>query len=176
MGTMKISQIANLTGIITAKASDEGYVGVFGDRLEVSEIRKKSSIFDDLKMMETQSRSIGQSTEAGIWLFWDKAIREKQHWDTVFTYSDMQAGHGGLYTQYAIGEYSLDSHYHHINIPKLIQKYRQEVNPHVNVFLVQVAGYTDTIMPEFYNRTYILGGWGDGILKFADTMIKSQNQ
>jgi hypothetical protein len=40
------------------------------------------------------------------------------------------------------------------------------------VYLVQVAGYQDTLIPEFYDRTYILGGWGDGLLKFADKMNK----
>jgi len=36
--------------------------------------------------------------------------------------------------------------------------------------LVQVAGSLDTIMLEFYNKTYILGGWNDGILRFAAEM------
>lgn len=40
----------------------------------------------------------------------------------------------------------------------------------VTVFLVQVAGYQDTIVPEFYDRTYILGGWSDGLLRFAAQM------
>jgi len=35
---------------------------------------------------------------------------------------------------------------------------------------VQIAGYQDTIVPELYNRTFILGGWGDGILRFAAKM------
>ena len=25
-------------------------------------------------------------------------------------------------------------------------------------------------MPEFYDRTYILGGWGEGLLRFAAAM------
>jgi hypothetical protein len=42
----------------------------------------------------------------------------------------------------------------------------------VNVFLVQIAGYQDTIVPEFYKRIYILGGWGPGLLSFASSMIQ----
>lgn len=41
--------------------------------------------------------------------------------------------------------------------------------------MVQVAGYQDTIIPEFYDKTYILGGWGDGLLRFAASMSK-QNE
>ena len=40
------------------------------------------------------------------------------------------------------------------------------------MFLVQVAGYQDTLVPEHYRRTYILGGWGPGILGYAAEMAK----
>jgi hypothetical protein len=46
------------------------------------------------------------------------------------------------------------------------------VNPQVKVFLVQIAGYKDTLVPEFYERTYILGGWGEGLLRFAEAMSR----
>jgi hypothetical protein len=58
----------------------------------------------------------------------------------------------------------------YIDVGKLINAYRAKVNPKVNVFLIQVAGYHDTILPEFYKRTYILGGWSEGIFRFAAQM------
>jgi hypothetical protein len=122
-------------------------------------------------------RSIGEETENGIWLFWDRAIRQHEHWDMIFVYSDMQAGHGGLYgtepDRYKnyIWNPKDQATEHYIDVPKLISAYRQAVNPNVLVFLVQVAGYQDTIVPEFYDRTYILGGWGDGLLQFAAGMV-----
>jgi hypothetical protein len=171
MGTMKISTIANLTAVIAGKISDDGYIGVFGDRLDVQPVRKKSSVFDELNKAEASAKGIGVNTENGIWLFWDKAIREKEHWDNVFVMSDMQAGHGGLYgiTPHDYRNY-LWNRSRHIDVSKLINEYRSKVNSKVNVFLVQVAGYQDTILPEFYDRTYILGGWGEGLLKFAHAM------
>ncbi len=174
MGKMQIATIANLTAILTAMRSKEGYIGVFGDRLETMPIRKRSSIFDQLNDAEKKGDYVGGGTENGVWLFWDKAIREKEHWDMVFVYSDMQAGHGGLYgtnpEEYA--EYAWVSNQRNIDVPSLIAAYRQKVNPNVMVFLVQVAGYRDTIIPEFYDKTYILGGWSDSVLKFADAMIQ----
>ena len=174
LGTVKVSEIANLTGLITGALSDEGYVGIFGDRLETFPVRKRSSVFDQLENAGHLARSIGESTENGIWLFWDKAIKERQHWDKVFVYSDMQAGHGQLYGTDA-SKYSSylcpgDPYRRYIDVPKLIGEYRRTVNPNVLVFLVQVAGYEDTIVPEFYDRTFILGGWSDGILRFAAKM------
>jgi hypothetical protein len=173
-GTMAVAEIANLTGILTGMAADEGYVGIFGDRLEMIPVRKKASVFDQLKKAIQVGKGIGGATENGVWLFWDKAIREKQHWDHVFIYSDMQAGHGGLFgtTFSAYRDYAWPGDPRMIDVAKLVQKYRATVNPKVNVYLVQVAGYTDTILPEYYNRTFIMGGWGEGVLRFAASMAQ----
>lgn len=177
LGTMIVSTIANLTGILTGMVSDEGYVGIFGDRLETTSIRKRSSVFDTLDSLERDSRGIGRRTENGIWLFFDQAIREKEHWDHIFVYSDMQAGHGGLYGT-NISDYNdykwMDGHC--IDVSKLINKYRSTVNPNVFVYLVQVAGYQDTLVPEYYNRTFILGGWSTAVLQFAHQMQNTFNQ
>jgi hypothetical protein len=175
LGTMRMSTIANLQSVITGKVAEKGYVGVFGDGLKTMAIRKGSSVFDQLDKMEKMGAGIGGGTEHGIWLFWDKAIKNKEHWDHVFVYSDMQAGHGGLYGTGGYNDYIWDdgSRYGrstYIDVPKLINTYRAKVNPNVNVYLVQVAGYQDTIVPEYYNRTYILGGWSDQLLKFAAEM------
>lgn len=171
MGTMQISSIANLTAVLTAMRADEGYIGVFGDKLETLPVRKRSSVFDLVKEADRLGAGVGGGTENGIWLFWDKAIREREHWDMVFVYSDMQAGHGGLYgvkpDDYKAYKWNNTQY---IDVPLLIKTYRQRVNPNVLVFLVQVAGYQDTILPEFYDKTYILGGWGDGLLRFAAEM------
>ena len=172
MGTMHVAEIANLSGVITGKASEEGHIGVFGDRLEMFPVRKRDSIFTMVDKIGKAGQGIGGSTENGIWLFWDKAIREKKVWDHVFVYSDMQAGHGGLYgtNKRGYGDYIWSNKGQYIDVPKLIAAYRKKVNPNVMVYLVQVAGYTDTIVPEFYDRTYILGGWGEGLLRFAASM------
>ena len=85
----------------------------------------------------------------------------------------MQAGHGGLY---GINQNEYKDHLwsksRYIDVASLIKKYRETVNKDVNVYLVQMAGYQDTLAPEFYHKTYILGGWGEGLLKFADSMSK----
>jgi hypothetical protein len=178
MGSMRMSTIANLTGVLTGMCAEDGHVGVFGDRLERVPIRARSSIFQQLDYVEQMARDIGGATENGIWLFWDQALRKRERWDTVFVYSDMQAGHGGLYgtnpreyADYLWGQkWGKPGNY--IDVPKLIATYRTRVNPGVQVFLVQVAGYQGTIVPEHYQGTHILGGWSDGVLRFAARMIE----
>ena len=176
MGKMKVSNIGNLTAVLTGKVSDDGHIGVFGDKLKVVPVRKTSSVFDQVAHADELAQDIGQATENGIWLFFDQAINEKQHWDHIFVYSDMQAGHGGLYgvdpRQYRdyLWNYNSAVRDRYIDVAKLVKTYREKVNPNVHVYMVQIAGERDTLVPEFYDKTYILGGWGDGLLKFAHSL------
>jgi hypothetical protein len=169
-GSVHVNQIANLSAILTGLCSDEGHIGIFGDRLETRPVGSDAPVLKQLDQANKLGQTIGGGTEHGIWLFWDRAIKQKQHWDHVFVYSDMQAGHGGLYGTGGYDDYVWShgiQNQRMIDVPKLVRAYRESVNPKVNVYLVQVAGYQDTIIPEFYDRTYILGGWGEGILRFA---------
>lgn len=170
--TVKVSTIGNLMGTITARRSDKGYVGVFGDRLEMREIDKRKGTLEQLEELETIGRGIGHGTENGIWLFFDEAIRSKTVWDHIFVYSDMQAGHGGLYGNdpNAYKDFIFPNSGKMIDVPALINKYRAEVNSKVMVYLIQTAGYQDSLVPEFYDRTFILGGWSDKVLHFASEM------
>lgn len=171
MGTVMVSEIANLSAILTAKNSDEGYVGVFGDKLNVSKVSSDVDVFSEMDRLNEVANTVGANTENGIWLFFDNAIKTKEHWDHIFVYSDMQAGHGGLYglNKKEYSDYCWMSG-KHIDVAKLIKVYREKVNPNVHIYLVQVAGYGDSLVPEFYNKTYILGGWGSGLFKFAHKM------
>ncbi len=172
LGTMKASTIGNLTAILAALCADKGSVGIFGDRLEMFDVGPKANVFELLAKAEHEARTIGESTENGIWLFWDKAIREKQIHDHVIVMSDMQAGHGGLYgtDPKSYKAFAVREREKYIDVAKLVRHYREKVNPGVMVYLVQIAGYQNTLVPELYDRTFILGGWGEGILRYAAEM------
>ena len=175
-GSVTVAEIDNLSSVITAACSDEGYVGKFGDKLIVTPISKRRGILDQAKKITSnRCNDVGGATEGGIWEFFKNAIEKKEHWDNIFIYSDMQAGHGGLYgtssqrTQYSKGGYNIG--YDHINVFKLVQDYRKYVNPKVNVFSVQTAGYDNIVIPEYAYRTNIMYGWTGKDSVFVDTMI-----
>lgn len=174
-GSVNVAAIDNLSSVITARNSDEGYVGKFGDRLKVYPVSKRNGILNQAQKI-TNYDDVGGATENGVWLFFKKAIENKEHWDNIFIYSDQQAGHGGLYgTGSSIAEYSKKGYavrHHYIDVAKLIDTYRREVNPNVNVFSVQTAGYTNVLVPEYGYRTNILYGWTGKELVFADAMNK----
>lgn len=175
-GSVTVAEIANLSSIVTAKQSDEGYVGVFGDRLSLEPVSKRNGLLTQLAETSEKGRNQGGDTENGIWLFWDDAIKNNKHYDTVFIYSDMQAGHGGLYgidsSEYSDYLYKdkLGNHTY-IDVLALVKKYRQEVNPKVNVFTVQVAGYNNSILPENIYRGAVLAGWTGKECHFAKAII-----
>ena len=177
LGTMHVAEIGNLMAVMTAKMSDEGEVGIFGDRLDIIPVRKKQSIFDLLDKCTESGGKIGGATENGIWLFFDKVLKNKEHYDNIFVYSDMQAGHGGLYGEdpYDYMNYRVNGS-RYINVPKLINEYRKTVNPNVMVYLIQTAGYKDVLIPEYFDKTFILGGWSLNIPLFAAKMSEIYNK
>lgn len=181
-GTVQVAVIDNLSSVIAAGASEEGYVGKFGDRLKTFPISRKGSILRQCKEVSREGYSdVGASTEGGIWEFFSKAIEKKEHWDQIFIYSDQQAGHGGLYgtkvqqKQYQEQGFGCSGGRRgsgpYINVFDLILAYRRAVNPKVNVFSIQTAGYNNVCVPEYAYRTCILYGWTGRELAFAGQMI-----
>jgi len=173
-GSVTVAEIGNLSSVMTAINSDEGYIGVFGDKLEIFNVGSKD-VFKQLNNINSKGKNIGSSTENGIWLFWNKAIKDKEHWDNVFVFSDQQCGHGGLYgtnpSEYK--EYCVNGRY--VDVLALVNKYREKVNPNVNVFSVQTAGYDNTILPETAYRTALLTGWTGKECVYAKEMIDLWN-
>ena len=173
-GSVTVANIDNLSSVITAKNSDEGYVGIFGDNLKIVPVSKRNGVLTQSNELDNIGKRIGMSTENGIWLFFKNAIDNKEHWDNIVIYSDQQAGHGGLYGTnksekeyrergFAVGSY--------IDVAKLIKEYRK-INPKVNVFCVQTAGYNNILVPEYGYRTNLLYGWTGKELVFIDKMNK----
>lgn len=180
LGTMHVAEIGNMMSVITAQMSDDGEIGLFGDELLKFKIKKTDSALTLIDKMCELRDNIGGGTENGIWLFFDEAIKKKLWYDNIFVYSDMQAGHGGLYginaKDYNDYIFPRGSRSNYIDVPKLINEYRRVVNKNVMVYLVQTAGYKDILVPEYYDRTFILGGWSQNIPLFAVKMSQIYNQ
>lgn len=180
-GSVKIAEIANLSSLITALQSEDGEIGLFGDNLVMKPISRRAGLLSqlmELNDVEKKHRKVGGGTENGIWVFFRDAIKNKQHYDNIFIYSDQQAGHGGLYG-ISPNEYRSFIHKRsntHIDVLSLIEEYRKKVNARANVFTVQVAGYDNTVFPENIYRGAILGGWTGKEAIFAKALIDTWNQ
>jgi len=177
-GTVTVAEIDNLSAVIAAKLSDDGVVGKFGDKLKTYSISKRNGcLIQAQKVNETKGSDVGKSTEGGIWEFLINAIDNKEFYDNIFIFSDMQAGHGCLYgtpeqrRKYRDKGFEAEYRTGYIDVYKLVQEYRRTVNPKVNVFMVQTAGYDNVILPEYSYRTAILSGWTGKEVSFAADFI-----
>lgn len=173
-GSVVCAEINNLSCVIGAVNSDKGTVFTFGNRLIKHEISKRNGILAQTK--EINKDVVGRATENGIWLFFKDAIEKKIKYDNIFIYSDMQAGHGGLYgMEKSIEEYrnkGFSCRGTYIDVAKLADEYRKTVNPKVNIFSVQTAGYDNVVLPENGYRTAIMYGWTGKELIYADAVNK----
>lgn len=177
-GSVTIAEIDNLSSILTAKCSDEGYVGVFGDRLKIIHISKNDKVLRKLSEINKIGKEIGMNTEGGIWTFFQKATKNKDKFDNIFIYSDMQAGHGELYgtsTQQQEYRNAGCSCGMYINVFQCLLNYRRQVNKNVNMFSVQTAGYDNSVLPEYAYRTSMMSGWTGKEAMFAKMLIDIWN-
>lgn len=174
--SITIAEIDNLSSVITAMASDEGEVGKFGDRLIVYPITKRNGALKQAKeITRRRDNDVGGATEGGIWEFFKDAIENKKVYDNIFIYSDQQAGTGGLYgtsAQCSIYSREYGCRGSYINVFKLIQDYRKKVNPKVNVFSCQTAGYDNCLVPQMAYRTAMMTGWTGKEAEFVSRYAK----
>lgn len=191
-GSTYVANIDNLSSVIAAQCSDEGYVIKFGDIYKDFPISKRNGVLSQAKAIDANGYSdIGGQTEGGIWKFFKYIIANKIVYDNIFIFSDMQAGTGGLYgtskdkTEYREA-YGFSRGFRpkwkyrgvrvdiseHINVYKLILDYRKKVNPKVNVFSVQTAGYDNVVVPQMSYRCAMLTGWTGKEISFAHEYIK----
>jgi hypothetical protein len=179
-GTVTVADIGNLSSIVTAIQSDEGEVGVFGDKLDLKPVSKRNGILSQMKETKERGKKQGPGTENGIWLFFKEAIENKVHYDNIFIYSDQQAGHGSLFginqNEYKDYIYGGDSYGNYIDVLKLVERYRKDVNPKVNMFTIQTAGYNNSVVPENLYRGAILSGWTGKESQFAKVLIDTWDE
>ena len=187
-GSVEVAVIDNLSSVIAAKCSDEGVVGKFGDKLIRYNISTRDgSLSQTKKITDKKSTDVGPATEGGIWEFFRDAINNREHFDNIFIFSDQQAGTGGLYgTRLHMKEYggnewkctstSGSSYQPMINVWKLVQIYRSKVNPKVNVFSIQTAGYDNAVVPIMGYRTALLYGWTGKEILFASEYIRQWDE
>lgn len=181
-GTRTIADIGNLSALLTAlSCSGKGVVGVFGDELHMYTVDKNRSFLEQYEEITTLGKTVGGSTENGIWLFFKRAFENPSdyRYDHFFCYSDMQAGHGELYSKDIdiinkgfLWDNKCTKSILYIDIHKCIHKYRMEINPKFNVFMVQTAGYNDAIVPQTTYRGAIMAGWTGNEVVYADKLIK----
>lgn len=185
-GSQTISDIGNLSALFTAyRATGRGVVGVFGDDLKFYEVDKTKSLLYQYDEISNLGTTVGSATENGVWLFFKWAFQNpcENKYDHWFCYSDMQVGHGGLYgkdldikNKGFLWDNKCTNSNLYIDIHKCVDKYRMEINPKLNTYMVQTAGYDNTILPEATYRGAILAGWTGNEVVYAKELSRLWNE
>ncbi len=162
MGNVTIKDIAEVTAVITAMASDDADVIAFATNVKPVEVRKRQSIFDQMAEIRKVGNTLGGGTE--FHKFWQLLLQNGTKYDNIIVISDMQAAFDGNHSYYYGSNGKVKSS------PEYIKDYRAQVNPNAQIFLMQVAGHQDSVVPQYFNKTYLLGGWTENIIKFAAEM------
>ena len=169
--TVNVCDAGNMLGVLAGMMSESGRIGVFGDRIAYVPVNKnyRGTCMELLRTVDATGKTVGQSTENGIWLALRDAIESKESFDRIIIISDMQAGHGGLYgldeEKYPVFPGSR-TYTKYIDVPQLVRNYRKAVNPDCKLYSIQIGGYSDNIAPEFFPNSCILSGWSTETLKF----------
>ena len=116
-----------------------------------------------------------------MWLFFKRAFDNSSSYkfDHWFCYSDMQVGHGGLYGNdldiinkgFLWGNRCTNSTLY-LDVHKCVEEYRKEINPKLNTYMVQTAGYDNSILPESTYRGAILSGLTGNEVVYAKQLSK----
>lgn len=185
-GSRKVSDIGNLSALFTAyRATGRGVVGVFGDDLKFYEVNKTKTLLSQYDEISKLGTTVGGNTENGVWLFFKWAFQNpcENKYDHWFCYSDMQVGHGGLYgkdldiiNKGFLWCNKCSNSILYIDIHKCVDKYRMEINPKLNTYMVQTAGYNNTILPEATYRGAILAGWTGNEVVYARELSRLWNE
>ena len=141
-------------------------------------VDKDRGILEQLEEINILGQTVGSNTENGLWLWFNNGFQEEnfnKEIDTLFIYSDQQAGRGGLYG--ADSEEYKDYRYENskgdfIDLEKLVIQHRERINKNLNVFSVQTAGYENSILPEVLERFCLLSGWTGNESSYAARMIE----
>lgn len=148
--SIAFEEISRLMSVVTAKAhEDGGDVMLFATGNKTFGIRQKSAVFDEMRRI-SGNHGCGHGTDIDQAL--RQAIRAGTKYDVIWIYSDMQCANMR-------------------GVPAMVKEYRQKVKSDTQFFFVNLAGYQDTLVPEFYDGTYLIGGWSDKVLQFADKII-----
>lgn len=188
LGTKTVAEIGNISALMTAlSCTGRATIGLFGDTLLEYEVRKDISFLENYENIKNligkRGENVGGYTENGLWLFFKRSMKEpeKYCYQHFFCYSDQQAGHGGLFgndpDMNQGWEWRKEGNFNSrtekfLHLPKLIEDYRKRINPKLNVFTIQTAGYNDAILPQSMYRATIFSSWTGKEVDYAKKAIE----
>jgi len=160
--SVKSSDIANLFATLYWLRADNTYVGLFGDKLIAPRLNRTKNLFENFKIIDSEAKKCGASTEEGVFKFFEEIISKKQMVDRIVIFSDCQVGRGCKW--YDTGSRRADS------FNKLFQKYMQ-INPSCKVYSIDLRGYGNKMVS---GGLVLLSGWSEKIFELMEILERKE--
>lgn len=154
MSNRKTADIANLFAVLYWNKSKNTSIGLFGDYLIQPVLNRAGNLFENFKLINSEAKKCGPSTERGIFEYMDKLISNKTIVDRIIIFSDCQIGTGCNW--YDSQGNKAD------NFNELLKQYLA-INPTVKLYSVDLKGYGNTLTRSDNRNTVLVSGWSEKI-------------
>ena len=137
------------------KFTDEAIFGLFGQDWQVCQLSRKAGILANVRHL--QSIRVGQSTNGWKSVRWLNDT--KTHADRIFVFTDCQLYDDSSWTWREDRERTIRDE---------LNKYKQNINPNVRLYCINLNGYGTVNFPESDRLVVNINGWSDKIFKFVE--------
>ena len=151
------SSIGHLFAAMLGWKQKDIYIGLFGDRLINVGIDRTKRMLDFAGYLDSTGGICGGSTEAGMYEFMRKAIREKKKIDNVIVFSDCQLGENASTSWY--GESSEERSY---GFQELFKEFKK-INPMCNFIVCNLRQVKGNSVFHRSQRILNICGWSEHI-------------
>lgn len=157
------AMIGNLFGSMMAYSQDDVYIGLFGDRLIDVPVDRKIGLLNFNKKSFDLGARCGGRTEAGIYDFMRKVVKDRVKIDNIVVFSDCQIGDGNTsrwstFTPW-YGMSSTDNGGHFQDLFKEFRK----INPNANFIVCNLRQSGNTSVFDKSQRILNIAGWSEQI-------------
>ncbi|WP_267643693.1 TROVE domain-containing protein [Haloarchaeobius amylolyticus] len=144
---MTYREIASFFGaVLQAQDAD---VGVFASDFETVSAHTDTPTLE--RARKIRDRSVGGATNA--WLAFEHLVEESAEYDRVVVLTDMQVWDSTWGSDESVREW--------------FTRYRDQVAPGSNLYMVDLQAYGDLVTPEGYDGVYNISGWTADIVEFV---------
>lgn len=162
MSNRTTADIANLFAVLYWTKAEDTIVGLFGDRLKMPQLDRNKDVFKNFSDINFCADGVGGGTETGIFIMFDKLIKNREMVDRIIIFSDCQVGTGCQW--YDTGSRRGD------DFNSIFKKY-QTINPQVKVYCVDLKGYGNKL---FSDGVVLLSGWSEKIFDLMQLIEKKE--
>lgn len=156
--SITIKEIGLLLGVASHQFTDKSLFGCFGDSFDICQLRKTSSIIDNVKKTKEWSQKLGCSTNGFLSIQY--LTDHKIPVDRIFVFTDCQlydsTGGWGFFRTNTSEQ----------TIRKEFNNYRNNINPNAKLYLFDLSTYGTVNFPESDRSVVNITGWSEKIFNF----------